>query len=221
MRGGPGSGGTAEAVPASDFEAAHAELLADQSIQFELPNVEIPSPTAEPREQQARVETPSFPAPAGGPGPIAVSLFWVAVGLAVAGLLYLIVTRVAGWQRGQRRDRPASAAEWQIEEGSARQLLGDADALAAQGRFSEAAHMLLHRSIDEIDRHRPASVRKALTSRDIAALPNIPPSPAAAFRAIVRAVERSLFGGRALDERDWHECREAYQRFAFAREWQA
>ncbi len=62
-------------------------------------------------------------------------------------------------------------------------------------------------------------MRKALTSRDIAALPSIPPSPATAFRAIVAAVERSLFGKRPLDEGDWQNCRAAYERFAFAEGW--
>jgi hypothetical protein len=102
-----------------------------------------------------------------------------------------------------------------MEEAPARQLLGDADALAAEGRYSEAAHLLLHRSIAEIDRRRPASVRKALTSRDIAALPAIPPSPAAAFRSIVAAVERSLFGRPPARRRRLAGCRAAYERFAF------
>jgi hypothetical protein len=44
-------------------------------------------------------------------------------------------------------------------------------------------------------------------------------SPADAFRAIVAAVERSLFGGRALDAADWQDCRAAYERFAFAEAW--
>jgi hypothetical protein len=119
------------------------------------------------------------------------------------------------------RSKPGPDGEpvWRIGEEPARQLLGDADALAADGRYSEAAHLLLHRSIAEIDRRRPASVRKALTSRDIAALPAIPSSPADAFRAIVAAVERSLFGGRALDAADWQDCRAAYERFAFAEVW--
>jgi hypothetical protein len=102
----------------------------------------------------------------------------------------------------------------------ARGLLGDADALAAAGRYSDAAHLLLHRSIADIEEKRPATIRKALTSRDIASLPTIPASPASAFAAIVRAVERSLFGGRPLDEPAWRDCRAAYERFAFAQEWQ-
>jgi len=218
----PGSTGTADGAAAVDFDVAHSELLADPSLQFDLPWVDQPRPRLP--DTAPRIETlplPSLMPPALAGGPVATTLFWVVVGLAVAGLLYLIVARVAGWQRSERSTGTPAGEEWRIEEGSARQLLGDADALAAEGRYSEAAHLLLHRSIAEIDQRRPATVRKALTSRDIAALPALPPSPAAAFGAIVRAVERSLFGGRALTADDWRDCREAYQRFAFAREWQA
>ena len=219
-RGAAKSGATETAAPEVDFDAAHAELIADSAIQFELRPVEGPAPPPPP--SRAEVPVPSgFDMPAGEGGPVALTIFWVVIALAAAGLLYLIVARVAGWRRSGRRGAEAQAQpEWRMEEAPARRLLDDADALAADGRYSEAAHLLLHRSIAEIDRRRPATVRKALTSRDIAALPAIPPSPAAAFRAIVAAVERSLFGARALDAGDWQGCRAAYERFAFAHEWQ-
>lgn len=200
----PGSG--------DEFERAHRELLDDRSIQFEL----VPEERAEP--------PPFEPDPgmfgAGEIGALPQILFWIVIGLAAAGLLYLIAARLSGWRR---RERPAEQPEpeWRMAQEPALELLGDADALAARGLYSQAAHLLLHRSIAEIDRRRPAAVRKALTSRDIARLPAIPPSPASAFASIVSAVERSLFGGRALDAGDWRQCREAYELFAFAREWQA
>ncbi len=196
------------------FAEAHRELLDDGSIQFELKPVFSDQPQAS--EARLDVRPPS----SFEPGPVPQIVFWVVVAAAAAGLLYLILARLAGWRR---RDKPAEAAEpeWAIAEAPARTMLGEADALAAQGLYSEAAHLLLHRSIEEIDQRRPASVRKALTSRDIAGLPAIPPSPARAFASIVRAVERSLFGKRTLDAGDWRECREAYEHFAFAREWQA
>lgn len=202
------SSGADEAAPV-EFDRAHSELLADRDIQFELP--------VEPPPTRREVQLPS----GGGfdGGPLAQVLFWVAVVLAAAGLLYLIASRVTGWQR-RGRDEAAADDGWQIGEEPARRLLGDADALAAEGRYAEAVHLLLHRSIEEIDRRRPATVRKALTSRDIAASPVLPAGPAAAFAAIVGAVERSLFARRALGAEDWAECRGAYQRFAFAGAWQ-
>jgi hypothetical protein len=198
-------------VPRDGFDEAHRELLGDSSIQFELP----PAPRPDPPDIRLNDLSGGWDI-----GPVLQTLFWIVIGLAAIGLLYLIVTRLAGWRRKPRGGETAEP-EWHMAEQPARQLLEEADALAAGGRYSEAAHLLLHRSIEEIDQRRPASVRKALTSRDIAVLPAIPPSPAEAFGRIVRAVEHSLFGGRSLDAGDWRHCREAYERFAFAREWQS
>lgn len=215
------TGGASEgAATGAYFDAAHAELTADPAIQFELRPVdqaELPPPPP-----RAEVPVPSgFDMPVSEGGPVALTIFWIVIGLAAAGLLYLIAARLAGWRRsGSSGALAVAEQEWRMEEAPARRLLDDADALAAQGRYSEAAHLLLHRSIGEIDQRRPATVRKALTSRDIAALPTLPPSPAAAFGAIVAAVERSLFGARPLDASDWQGCRAAYERFAFAQEWQ-
>jgi hypothetical protein len=208
-----------EPAPAVPFENAHGELLADRSIQFELPP--LIEPGSPPPRQASEVQPSAAPAPSAA-GPAASAIFWVVLLLAAAGLLFLIVARTAGWfNRDRSVAPPRPEPEWKPEEAVARGLLGDADALAAAGRFSDAAHLLLHRSIADIEERRPATVRKALTSRDIAGLPSIPPSPAAAFGAIVRAVERSLFGRRPLEEADWRDCRAAYERFAFAPEWQA
>jgi hypothetical protein len=219
---GPGSSSSATGEPAApdSFEEAHAELLGDRSIQFELPPVERPDPPPQ-RPSSEDVQPITISVPPADAGPVAMSVFWVVVAVAAAGLLFLIVARLAGWF-GRDRLKPVAPAEpeWQPEEQAARGLLGDADALAAAGRYFEAAHLLLHRSIADIQEKRPATIRKSLTSRDIAALPSIPPWPAAAFTKIVQAVERSLFGGRPLDEPTWRDCRAAYERFAFAEGWQ-
>ena len=69
------------------------------------------------------------------------------------------------------------------------------------GRYSEAAHLLLFRSIEDIDARRPDLVRPALTSRDIAALPRSPARPRRAFARIAMMVERSLFARAAARRR--------------------
>jgi hypothetical protein len=142
-------------------------------------------------------------------GPLAEALFWGGARLGGRRPPLLIVKRFAGW----RRTRPAAAAKGPNRSGGsreapARQLLGDADALAADGRYSEAAHLLLHRSIAEIDRRRPASIRKALTSRDIAALPTLPRSPADCVLArSSRRWSAACSAARPLDAGDWQGCR--------------
>ena len=153
--------------------------------------------------------------------PLLRILFWIAVALAVLFLLVMLARRVRDGEWSWRRKPRSEPTEesWQPEEAPARALLGEADALAAAGRFAEAAHLLLYRSIEDIERRRPAVVRPALTSRDIAAAPLLPPGPKRSFAEIVMMVERSLFGGRALDEGDWRACRDAYRDFAFASAW--
>jgi hypothetical protein len=136
-------------------------------------------------------------------------------------LAWAIVRRLQdgkwSWRRRPALEAPAEA--WRPDEAPARALLREADALAAEGRYGEAAHLLLFRSIEDIDRRRPRLVRPALTSRDIAGAPALPPGPKRSFGDIVMMVERSLFGGRTLEQQDWQACRSAYEDFAFASAW--
>jgi hypothetical protein len=197
------------------FVDAHARLLADSSIQFEMKPFEPPVVPDWLRWLLQLIE---------GGGPVFKAMFWIAVAAAVLFLLYWLARWIEGGGLAFLKRRPKAAegeaeAGWRPEEAPARALLGEADALAAQGRYDEAAHLLLHRSIDDIDLRRPQLVRPALTSRDLAAVPTLPPGPRSAFSAIVMMVERSLFGGRALAEPDWRQCRAAYEAFAFAPEW--
>ncbi|HEX8257700.1 MAG TPA: DUF4129 domain-containing protein [Allosphingosinicella sp.] len=204
---------TAEAETGSEFAAAHRDLVADESIQFAFSDFKPP-------------EVPAWLKWLGEflyeIFPLLKILFWAGVAAAVIAILYVVARRLSGsdwpWRR-RRDDEPAPATDWRPEEAPARALLGEADALAARGRFSEAAHLLLFRSIEEIDARRPRLVRPALTSRDIAGEPAIPPGPRQAFASIVMTVERSLFGGRPLGEPDWRQCRAAYEEFAFAGAW--
>lgn len=195
---------------------AHRALRADTSIQFDLQPLPPPEPMPSWFGWLGEL--------LGNSGPFFKGAFWIAVAAVVLGLLYAAVRFVegGGLDRFKRR-RKVQAAEgeesWTIAEAPARALLAEADALAGAGRFSEAAHLLLFRSIEEIERRRPKLVRPALTSRDIADAPQLPPGPRGAFHSIAMAVERSLFGGRLLGEADWQGCRAAYEEFAMAREW--
>ena len=147
-------------------------------------------------------------------------MLWVLAGAALLFILYLIARRLAGdrWP-WRRKAEDVQEDSWRPDAAPARALLGEADALAARGDYSEAAHLLLFRSIADIDSRRPDLVRPALTSRDIAALAAIPSRPRAAFARIARAVEQALFARRPLAEANWRDCRSAYEEFAFAEGW--
>ena len=186
------------------FAEAHRQLLADRTIQFDLPAVQAP-------------DVPDM----SGAIPFIQILFWIAVAGFALFVLYLIAKRLSGadWSRKRKAGVDAADESWRPEAGEARELLGDADALAAQGLYSEAARLLLFRSIEDIDAKRPDLVRPSLTSRDIAALEEIPGRPRSAFARIAMMVERSLFAERPLAAGDWTDCRSAYEEFAFAEGW--
>jgi hypothetical protein len=111
-------------------------------------------------------------------------------------------------------------ADWRPDRAVARALLDDADRLAADGRFTEAAHVLLFRSIEDVRGRAPHLIAPSLTSRDIARLPEIPAAPRSAFAKISDVVEHAVFGRRPVDEPGWIACREAYALFAFPDGWE-
>lgn len=218
------------APDAAAFADAHRQLLADRSIQFDLPPVEV----AEPPEWLKRLlerlgridlEPPGMPdwmrSIAGFFDSVAPGLgtvFWIVLAFVLLAALYAIL-RIALQRLRRRRAGAISDESWRPAAEPALLLLGEADRLAGRGLYGDAARLLLHRSIADIEARRPDLVRPAFTSRDIAALGEIPAPPRSAFARIAMLVERSLFARRPLDDGDWRDCRAAYERFAFAEGW--
>ena len=156
--------------------------------------------------------------------PAAKPLMWIAVALVALFLLYHFVPGFARWVdelrfRRRRGDADVEDGAAEAEAGAARALLAEADALAAAGRFAEAVHLLLYRSVEDIEGRRPGLVKPAMTSRDLAAAQDLPPVARGAFSRIARAVEISLFGGRAIDAAAWDQCRGAYADLTVAKNW--
>lgn len=207
----------AASVPPIDSDkvaAAWKAIRADGSIQFDLPEKVVP-----PREPPPGWLEPTLRAIGnfvqwvGGGWKV---LLWVVVIAIVATLAFALIPGLRDWfaERFRRRAEPAPEPQWAPTETRARALLEDADALAAGGRFDEAVHLLLFRSIDDIVAWRGDVVQRADTSRDIARADALPATARGVFAGIVAAVERSLFGGRALDADDWTRARADYAGFA-------
>jgi len=196
------------------FAEAHRQLLADRSIQFQLQPPDPPEPPPAWLEALGRLLAAIWP--------VLEVVFWVALAAGVLWILYLLAMRLAGreWRWGRRAESGADES-WRPDEEPARALLAEADVLAGAGRFSEAARLLLFRSIEDIESRRPQLLRPALTSRDIAELAEIPERPRGAFARIAALVERGLFARIDLGESDWGEARAAYEQFAFAGAWRA
>lgn len=220
--------GSAVPDPAAVAEA-HRRLLADPNIQFDLPRPDLtpPEPPAWLKWLAEQLSGVDFEAPDWlrslfdffeGVSPGLGSLFYIVLAVLVAVALLFVALFVARRLR-RPREQAAEEADLRPDEIVAKGLLGEADALASRGLFSEAAHLLLFRSIEDIDSRRPELVRPAFTSRDIAALEPIPPRPRSAFARIAMSVERGLFAQRPLGASDWRDCRAAYEEFAFAEGW--
>jgi len=139
---------------------------------------------------------------------------WIMLAAGVALLLFLLfrlLAPMAGWRRNAGAEAEAG---WAPDESAALALLEDADALAAQGRFEEATHLLLQRSVGQIREAKPGWLDPSSTAREIAALTALPWAARQAFSVIAERVERSLFALRRLDAGDWQAARDAYADFA-------
>lgn len=154
-------------------------------------------------------------------------LLWIVIGVGAAALIWALYNRIRYGEWRLRLPRLGSARDieaeedWAPPEAGARSWLEEADALAREGRFAEAIHHLLFRSIEDISRRRPTLVRPALTSRELAAAEGLPGRARELFAGIARLVERSLFGGRRVGEGDWLKARQAYSDFALPAAWRA
>jgi hypothetical protein len=215
----------AQAAGASldSFAAAHGRLLADKDIQFQLgvaPRVEPPKPPVFPEWLDSVFKA------IGGFfnvfGPVFTYLFWALLALVVGAIVYFILREFTDirfpWQK--KKVEAEEDIGWTPDAAPARALLAEADALAAEGRFDEAAHLILLRSVEDIERRKPDLLKPSSTAREIVAAQSMPEKARATFGLIARHVEASLFGGQALDASGWNQCRDAYGRFALAGEWQ-
>ncbi len=203
------------AIDAATMARAHAELIADRSIQFSL------APPPEPElSALGRLIRDLLVALA----PFAVYIFWAGIALVAAFILYLVIAHFTGfdwvppWRRKTAED---DNTVWRPEERAARTLLAEADALAERGDYEAAVHLLLVRSVEDIAHRLPDFLNPSLTARDIAADRRLPLRPRDAFSRIAGIVERALFARRMVGREGWHEARDAYEIFAFNDGWRA
>lgn len=201
------------AIDDATFDAAHQAVRADPSIQFDFTRFDPPKPP--PRWLADFFEW------IGTMAPFARFLFWVAVAVVVGALIYLVF-RIVQRHWTAPRDAPGmETPDWRPEEVAARELLREAEALAAAGDYAGAARLLLWRSVEDIQARKPDFVKPALTAREIARAEALPPTARRAFALIAGQVEASHFAGRGLDAEGWQACRSAYEAFAFDRDWAA
>ena len=198
------------------LEAAHAALLRDNAIQFDLPPYVPPEPPSwlEPLIKFLQWMAPAVP-----------YLFYIGLALVAALVIWWIARDLLGvairwpWQKSKVPEEAGEA--WRPEAAAARHLLKEAEALAADGRYEEAVHLLLRRSVEDIAGRLPDFLMPSTTARDIAGAPGLPEQAREPFGAMAGITERALFARRPVGEEGWREARGAYERFAFSGSWQA
>jgi hypothetical protein len=205
----PGFDGASDA-----FARAHGALLRGKDLQFE--------PTAAPKPPDVPQWLLAIGKALASIAPYLTYVFWGCLILGAAVILYFVARELIAtrWPSFKANRGPNLSDDgWRPTAAKARTLLEDADKLAAAGRFAEAVHLILFRSIEDIEGKRPDLIKPALTSRDIAELDGVPERVRRTFSEIARVVERSFFGGRSVGADEFAACRRAYEGFAFAETW--
>jgi hypothetical protein len=205
-------GEAAAATSGDKFDAAHRQLLTDPTLQFQFQHIEKPKPPdttwLEPLMRFLEAIAPFLG-----------YVFWAGVFVILALIAYAILSEIVRRLPTGSKEAPPPPdlpePKFRPAAARARALLEEADRLAREGRFGEAVRVLLRRSIDDMERAFPAAIVPSMTSREISRLQHLSTRGRATFTKIAQAVEASLFGGRALSEAQFVECRRAYETFAF------
>lgn len=203
-----GSDGAAQSSAGDPLAAAHASMLTDAQLQFQFAEFTQPTPPSW-LEPVARALAAI--------APFLQYVFWAGVAIIVAIILYALITAILRRMPSRKKDVAAPVAakpEYRPTAARARALLEEADRLAAEGHYGEAARVLLHRSIEDFENAFSMAIGPALTSREILRLEPLSPQGRTVFSGIAQAVETSLFGGQPLEAARFAQCREAYASFA-------
>lgn len=199
------------AVTPDDIRQAAQDVLSSARFQTELPADAEPTPTTQiDQERRWRLDLPE------GLSGIARLLMWVLVAAGGVLLAIFLINEIGTYRlrtRDGRRTNDVSSADGQAAEsrGGNGASLAEADRLAAEGRYSEAVHMLLLDCLAQLRRLRfESTIVPSLTSREVLGRLTLSERAAGALSAIVSAVELSHFGGRVPGESDYLACRQNY-----------
>lgn len=226
--------GAAMAATGDEIRATARDVLFASDYQRDLPrkpntplleqSEEAPrskSEAAPPDFDEPPITAPRSPsAPTDILGDVGRIVLWVVV-LAGGALLvfYLLNQLPIHARRARRREtrKPRTPSQPLVKTPAAPGaglVLAEWDRLADDGNYGEAVHALLLRSLEDIRRRLDHAPRPSLTSREIVDTVTLSDSAKTAFTLIVRAAERSHFGGRTPDRIEFLACRENYRRLA-------
>jgi len=193
-----------------EIETAYRALKRDDKYQYELAE---PIPR-KPRSNMNLAIGRFFNGLFSFLAPLFKIIFYLGIGALILGAAYLIGRAIYETRFALpviKKDEDAEEIPlYQPAEAQARILLDEVDRLAAEGRYGEAVHTLLFRSIQDIDRNRPNVVRRSLTSREIGGLSVLTMEARRAFSTIAGVSELAHFGGVSVNEAGFQTARNAY-----------
>jgi hypothetical protein len=201
----PASGQTAPS--AREVEQAVERVYRADRYQREFP---VPKTTTKPPPERPPID----PGGLSGIGGVAQLLLWGALA-AVVVLLLVHLMRHRGMLVGggdPTVDDAPTGTTGAAQSAAMIGLLGQADELAARGDWTEAIHLLLLASVDNLKRRLGQNVPAALTSRELLAHVSLPDGGRTAFADLVNAVEFSHFGGKPAGRDLYDACRRHYSR---------
>jgi hypothetical protein len=193
-------------------------LAKSKRYQTELP---VPERTTPPRytppnirmrvrpPDRMRVRPPDMSPGADAAGSFMQILLWGFVGVVLLFLLVPLAMRLIEYLRA-RRAGPIEADENLRLTGGAPAAANDpisrARALAAEGKYAKAVHLLLLHGIAMVQRQDADTQSDALTSREIVRKIRLRARIADALAVMVRAVEISRFGDRDPGPEEFERC---------------
>jgi len=192
-----------------DIKRAYRAVKRDEAYQFELAEPIPRRPPSAFEKWLGRVLEAIFKVL----GPLLEIGFYLGLGALILGAAYLIGRAIYETRFAKPKAEKAEEPDvplYQPAEAQARILLEEIDRLAAEGRYGEAVHTLLFRSIQDIDRNRPNVVRRSLTSREIGSLSVLTLEARGAFSKIAGVSELAHFGGVSVNKVGFETAREAY-----------
>jgi hypothetical protein len=220
-----GIAGAAHADPA-EARARATKVLADPAYQRELPGpthggTASPATSSGPagaRPQGARRRADDIEDVTSGGSAAASAVMWVVFGIGALLLVVLALRELGGFEPPvvAAGDEGAPSLDDAQTAAIVARPLDDAETLARAGRFGEAIHALLLRTLEELMRRLDRPLPRSRTSREILAETRLPEEARGALGHLVSAVEVSFFGGSEPGAEDYQLCVERFRRFAEA-----
>ena len=187
----------------SAVEQARAAVIRQSDLQLQLPSGAEDEP---PSSSGRGIRIPEW-------------AFWVVVTAGVLFILYHlrdVLPGLAAWGRTDRGWTEEAEEGAPLATRSPADVLLTADELARAGRYVDAMHVLLLKSLTDIRQRLDEEFADSLTSREILRRARLPAAGATALGEIVLGVERSYFGDHPVGLEDYRACRRHFDELGAA-----